>query len=404
MMFGYSVFLLQLCLYVFVVYGYDKHCTNPFTLPYVDYISGEQYANRATEDASVSAVFYNLLPYSLDRYWDSGREDVYQGPLRPHKHDSVGTYTGHAFNFYRKGTKDFVARFVMKKGRTMYLITGSDPEILKSEEYLQLKRKESWMSSYMERTGRPWLSHFDLETGKPRGPAKHFIWPANYVGEKHTVVLSETKKEQDIMVLSVKPKVFLVPELLTPVECDLIVELARSKMKDSSLGNGVDAFKDKTRSSRTGWLARNEHPTLDKAFKKFSEVLNIPNEDLVHHDRKNPNASAENLQVVHYKEGQEYTYHWDFFDRGDSKMRCLTLLIYLNDAPDGGQNGGGTGFRRAFDGMGLQVRPPKGSAVLFYSITEDGNGDSLTEHAGLPVPVGQGEKWVSNLWVWDPAL
>lgn len=42
----------------------------------------------------------------------------------------------------------------------------------------------------------------------------------------------------------------------------------------------------------------------------------------------------------------------------------------------------------------------KGSAVLFYNLLEDGNGDDLSLHAALPVR--QGEKWLANFWVWDP--
>ncbi len=42
----------------------------------------------------------------------------------------------------------------------------------------------------------------------------------------------------------------------------------------------------------------------------------------------------------------------------------------------------------------------KGSAVVFYNLLADGNGDDLTFHAALPVL--HGEKWLANFWVWDP--
>ncbi len=45
-----------------------------------------------------------------------------------------------------------------------------------------------------------------------------------------------------------------------------------------------------------------------------------------------------------------------------------------------------------------QVAPRKGSAVLFYNLLEDGNGDDLSLHAALPV--WKGEKWLANFWVW----
>ncbi len=44
------------------------------------------------------------------------------------------------------------------------------------------------------------------------------------------------------------------------------------------------------------------------------------------------------------------------------------------------------------------MEPRKGSAVLFYNLLEDGNGDDLSLHAALPV--WSGEKWLANFWVW----
>ena len=38
--------------------------------------------------------------------------------------------------------------------------------------------------------------------------------------------------------------------------------------------------------------------------------------------------------------------------------------------------------------------------VLFYNVRPDGNTDVDALHAAMPV--SDGEKWVANLWVWDP--
>lgn len=46
------------------------------------------------------------------------------------------------------------------------------------------------------------------------------------------------------------------------------------------------------------------------------------------------------------------------------------------------------------------MKPKKGSAVLFYNLLEDGNGDDLALHAALPVR--SGEKWLANFWVSPP--
>ena len=64
--------------------------------------------------------------------------------------------------------------------------------------------------------------------------------------------------------------------------------------------------------------------------------------------------------------------------------------------------GGETGFPLAFGGEGFFLRPPRGDAVLFYDMLEDGNVDELSLHAALPVL--SGEKWICNFWIWDPKV
>jgi len=47
----------------------------------------------------------------------------------------------------------------------------------------------------------------------------------------------------------------------------------------------------------------------------------------------------------------------------------------------------------------LQVKPVRGTALLFYNLRPDGAGDPFTEHAGCPPK--DGEKWAANKWVWN---
>jgi len=73
--------------------------------------------------------------------------------------------------------------------------------------------------------------------------------------------------------------------------------------------------------------------------------------------------------------------------------------MYLNDVSVGGQTHFPR-YRNAVTREGLKVTPEKGKAIIFYMINPDGNLDDLTQHAGLPV--GDGEKYFTNLWIWDP--
>ena len=110
----------------------------------------------------------------------------------------------------------------------------------------------------------------------------------------------------------------------------------------------------------------------------------------------------EDMQIVHYSPGQEYTAHHDFGypdTRPNTPSRSINLAMYLNE----GMAGGETHFprwRSAETDEGLKVTPKKGSALLFYMKNPDGNLDDLSQHAALPVV--EGEKWFANLWTWDP--
>jgi prolyl 4-hydroxylase len=53
---------------------------------------------------------------------------------------------------------------------------------------------------------------------------------------------------------------------------------------------------------------------------------------------------------------------------------------------------------------GIGIWPEAGKAVLFYNVLPDGNVDDWSVHGGEEVLNGQGEKWIANLWVWDPVM
>ena len=39
---------------------------------------------------------------------------------------------------------------------------------------------------------------------------------------------------------------------------------------------------------------------------------------------------------------------------------------------------------------------------MFYSMLEDGNVDDLSLHGAAPVQGAQAEKYLANVWIWDP--
>jgi prolyl 4-hydroxylase len=202
----------------------------------------------------------------------------------------------------------------------------------------------------------------------------------------------------ELQVISTQPKALQIPNLLSDVEADQIIRLASPKMRLSAVGytgHGPGPQQHAHRTSTVSWIQRNSSRITESIFLRVADLLGIDERRL----RKN--ASMEDLQVVHYAPGQKYDIHHDWGVCRYPDTRFLTLLLYLNDLPNP-QAGGETAFPKGAGGLGFKVQPKKGSAVLFYNLLEDGNGDDLALHASLPVL--EGEKWLANFWVWDPKL
>jgi prolyl 4-hydroxylase len=390
----------------------------------------------------------------LDMYWDDGSKvGMYSGAIKGMGRTATTTYVGHAFKFVDPGSKELVARLVMRSDTTMYIIEPeeSDATTLDSAEYKRVKAEAKWYADYYQKHGIPWLSVHN----RPRPELN--MWPAERLGQVHRVTsragywqegdgpggaslakgvlgsmlwgvtgsavgsrggpavtdnLEEPQRanrrtlskvdgphhqstapvELNMTVVSKGPegpRVFLVENLLSDFECDHIVREGSKVVRPSIVGQD-GGFKSRTRTSENGWLSRQRTPVLDTVHRRMADVLGL------HDSMVRSGANAEELQVVRYEPGQQYQPHHDFSDAGVVQQRFLTLLLYIYPP----QKGGYTSFPKAHDGRGLRVKPPKGSGVLFYSMLPDGNGDDLSLHAGEPVL--EGRKWVCNLWIWDP--
>ena len=233
--------------------------------------------------------------------------------------------------------------------------------------------------------------------------------------KQNRIYQSPCKVELSVEVVSVSPKVFIIKQFLSDSECQCLIDAAKGHMKDSVLVDGSGGvMKKDMRISTNTWLSRHENPIIDTVYKRAADALLIDEKIL---DESNV---AEPLQVVNYQKGGKFDYHYDWFisyksggsDIGES--RYLTLLLYLSNKENEAAGGETAFYHGRFNPnhdpriistfesgqKGIKIHPGKGGAVLFYNLLEDGNGDIKTQHAGLPVMVG--EKWLANLWVWDP--
>lgn len=397
---------------------------------------------------------------------NNGKPGHFISVCGPFESCGTATFPGHKFYFASaRNPDDIVCRFDVKRGIAVYYFDpysdGDDHEdgrglTTESRDVLSLsdedmKRYDAHVFNlefgkrYKEFTGAEWLAMH------PRNRPRHKIWRADYFGHEHTLETKETRfvelppedmlyqvSEEDmrrrsnttehhvplhqyredkpamnltLTALSCAPRIFEIKNFLSDVEADHILDAAMRKNLDlSTTGSAGSAKADTaTRTSTNTWVNREESPIIDAVYRRAADVLRMDEALLRRRDaHEHPelgvkHSIAEPLQLVHYDPTQQYTAHHDFgFPQNkhpDNPSRSANLLLYLN----GGMKGGETSFPRWLNGetsAPLNVKPEKGKAVLFYMVQPDGNLDDLTQHAALPVI--EGEKWLANLWVWDP--
>lgn len=183
-----------------------------------------------------------------------------------------------------------------------------------------------------------------------------------------------------------EPRVAVVPSLLSEPECRLLMQVAGSRLRPSTVHDPMAAatWRDPLRSSSDCSLDPLEEDFILRWVQ--ARMAAAAGCALV---------QAEHLVVLHYAPGQEYRPHRDDLGpaalqrhRPDAGQRWRTLCAYLNPVEQGGQT--------EFPALGLTVEPRMGSAVVFDSLDAQGQPDPRSLHAGLPVT--SGHKWLATLW------
>jgi prolyl 4-hydroxylase len=184
------------------------------------------------------------------------------------------------------------------------------------------------------------------------------------------------------------PNVALVRDLLSEQECERLIAMSAGKLTRSSVldrRTGSDQI-SAVRTSAGTFFERGENAIVSRLEQRIAALTGLP----VEH--------GEPLQILHYKPGNEYLAHHDWFDPADpgsgevlrnGGQRVITVIVYLNEVAAGGET--------RFPEIGLDIRPHRGSAVYFEYLNAAGDPDRRCLHAG--VPVEQGEKWIATKWL-----
>ncbi|GAB3355753.1 MULTISPECIES: 2OG-Fe(II) oxygenase [Giesbergeria] len=193
-------------------------------------------------------------------------------------------------------------------------------------------------------------------------------------------------RQVDVLLSLALPRVVVLGNVLSPQECDALIEAARPRMARSltvaTLTGGEEVNADRT--SDGMFFQRGESELIQRIEARLARLANWPLEN------------GEGLQVLHYAPGAQYRPHYDYFDPAQpgtprilarGGQRVGTFVLYLNTP----EQGGGT----TFPDVGLEVAAQRGNAVFFsYPLPHPA---TRTLHGGAPVQAG--EKWIATKWL-----
>eukprot|EP01013_Petalomonas_cantuscygni_P010636 TRINITY_DN23797_c0_g1_i1.p1 TRINITY_DN23797_c0_g1~~TRINITY_DN23797_c0_g1_i1.p1 ORF type:complete len:272 (-),score=46.54 TRINITY_DN23797_c0_g1_i1:42-857(-) len=202
----------------------------------------------------------------------------------------------------------------------------------------------------------------------------------------------------DVTVLCREPLVCVLPQFMSPEECQNLMVLASSRFTRSLTGKGGnDKEEGAARTSSSAFFRKSEAQIIRTIEERAAFVTGYPIECI------------EGLQVVHYYPGQYYKPHWDSYNdkypaarraKGAGYDRIVTLLVYLNDVPCDGSTAecrDGTNGHTMMNLFSVTV-PPQAGTALFWENTDSALRQyDAALHQGLPVCCH--EKWAVNIWI-----
>lgn len=210
----------------------------------------------------------------------------------------------------------------------------------------------------------------------------------------------ETYWKGQIEQVSWKPRIFVLRNFLSEEECDHLVNKARplmtkSTVVDNDTGKSIDST---VRTSTGTFFSRDEDEVITRVEKRISLVTMLPEDH------------GEGLQILHYQNGQKYEPHHDYFHdtynarKENGGQRVATVLMYLSNVEEGGETVfpaaehkvSGPGWSDCAQ-KGMAVKPRKGDATLFYSLSAAGEKDPMSLHGSCPTVAG--EKWSATKWI-----
>jgi len=179
-------------------------------------------------------------------------------------------------------------------------------------------------------------------------------------------------------------EMYLLDDFLNRQECETLIQLIQSRLRPSEIATSNESDIDGGyRTSRTCDLGNLSDAFTQEIDARICKMIGI-------------DASySEVIQGQYYDVGQEFKAHTDYFEADQFQayaatrgQRTYTFFIYLNDVEEGGET--------EFLNLGIKIKPQRGRAVIWNSLTPQGVPNPNTIHQAHPVI--RGYKCVITKW------
>jgi len=184
--------------------------------------------------------------------------------------------------------------------------------------------------------------------------------------------LTGAPKRLRAIVICKDPRMTVVPNFLSPQECDHLVSLADGNWMPSMIGQATHTtetayakgdLENAYSQTRTSWscmLRYSQTDVVERIEHRLSSLTGLPLDQL------------ERMNMVRYAPGEHFDEHHD------GKFRPITVFVYLNDLPPDDDRGD-----TFFPHLGLRFLPSRGTAVMWSNVDQDTQQeDSRMLHAG----------------------
>ena len=171
-------------------------------------------------------------------------------------------------------------------------------------------------------------------------------------------------------------ELYSLEHFLTEDECVDLINLIRPHLRRSTTTNDAGKYAN-YRTSQTCDLGRVNHPLVADVERRICQVMGF-------------DASySEPIQAQWYDVGQEFGPHTDYFEPNEPEFvqhaqergqRTWTFMIYLNATRSGGAT--------RFVNINAEFRPKSGRAVIWNSLTPQGEPNSDSMHWATPIEAG----------------